>query len=62
MKIYEVITKCYDNGKVIASMHELECDTIPESTFEETKRCDIYHDYFTDRSEALQMIEDAKNA
>ena len=62
MKVYEVVTKYYDNGKVDVAFHTYEMDKKPENKFAELPRYDIYHDYFTNKREACRYYEDAKRA
>ena len=62
MKVYEVVTSFFDNGKVLASIHTYELEQKPENKFVETKRCDIYHDYFTSKKEAYKHYDDAMRA
>lgn len=62
MKVYEVVSSFFDNGKVAVSLHTYELDQKPENKFVETKRCDRYHDYFTNKNEAYKHYDDAKRA
>lgn len=62
MKVYEVVSSFFDNGKVTVSLHTYELDQIPENKFVETKRCDRYHDYFTNKKEAYKHYDDAMRA
>lgn len=61
-KFYEVVTKFFDDGSVYANSFIVHADEKPESTYEETKHCDIYKDYFTDPVEAENWRQDALNA
>lgn len=60
MKIYEVVSSFFDNGKVSVSLHSYQLDSKPENRFIETKRCDIYHDYFTNKKEAYKHYDECK--
>lgn len=59
MKVYEVVTKFFDNGKVKASFYTYELDTTPENRCEETRTCDIYHDFFTNKKDAERHYRNA---
>ena len=61
MKIYEVVSSFFDNGKVSVSLHTYELDHKPDNKFIETKRCDRYHDYFTSKKEAHKHYEEIKS-
>ena len=62
MKIYEVVSEFYDNGKVDVMFYRLELDVKPDNKFEERKHCDVYCDYFTNEKEATKFYNDCKKA
>lgn len=62
MTVYEVVTRYYDDGTVKVACHTYEMDSKPENRIEETKRCDIYHDFFTNKKAAHKHYDDAKRA
>ena len=62
MKVYEVVSSFFDNGKVSVSFHTYDLDHKPENKIVETKRCDRYHDYFTNKKEAYKYYEETKHA
>ena len=62
MKVYEVVTKYFDNGSVRVAFHAYDLDRLPENRMYELHRCDVYHDYFTDKRKACQHYSDAKRA
>lgn len=43
-------------------MYDIEAKRKPESTFEETKVCDVYNDFFEIYEEAKEFIDDAYRA
>ena len=55
MKFYGVTTKFYDNGRIKSFMYDIEAERKPESTFKETKICDVYNDFF------LKLMKKQKN-
>lgn len=60
---YCVTSAFYDSGKVVSNITSVErCMVKPESTYKETKRCDIYCDWFATREEAEAWVKDALNA
>ena len=60
MKVYEVVTKYFDNGTVRVAFYTYELDRRPENRMVEQSRCDVYHDYFTDKQAACKHYADAK--
>lgn len=46
MRFYAVTTKFYDNGRIKSFMYDIEAERKSESTFKETKICDVYNDFF----------------
>lgn len=62
MKVYEVVTKYFDNGRVRVAFHTYELDHLPKSRMEELPRCDVYHDYFTDQLAASRHYAESKRA
>ena len=62
MTIYEVVTRFFDDGMVRVAFHTYDLDKKPENRSEETRYCDIYHDYFTNKKEAYKHYDNAKKA
>ena len=62
MKVYEVVTRFYDNGNVKVSAHTYEMERKPENRCIEGKLCDTYYDYFTNKAKAQKHYNDAKRA
>ena len=62
MKVYEVVTRYYDNGKVAVSAHTYDWESKPENKCVETRQCDTYYDYFTNKAKAQKHYNDAKRA
>ena len=62
MKVYEVVTRFYDNGKVTAAIHTYEMENKPENRCVEGRTCDTYHDYFTNKQKAHKHYDDARRA
>ena len=64
MKTYWcVTTSVNDRGKVIAHItSSILSDVKPESTFVQTKRKDIYLDWFDDQEEAERVVREAMEA
>lgn len=58
MKIYEVVSKFYDDGKVEVTFYRLELDVKPCNKFKKRKHCDVYCDYFTNEREAEKFYND----
>lgn len=62
-KYYAVCSSYYDNGKVIANLVDtIEAEEKPEDTYKETRRCDVYVNWFGSYEEAMNYIEDCKMA
>ena len=58
-----VTTSVYDNGKVRAAITNcIQAVKKPESESKELRNKDVYHDWFGNKKEADQFVEDAKNA
>lgn len=64
MKKYYCVTSSFDDeGRVTAGLTNIiEAEEKPESTFRNTRRKDIYVDWFDDEQEARDFIERAKSA
>ena len=62
MKIYEVEQKYFNNGKVKATITELELKTVPKNMITENNQYDLYKDYFTDKTTAQKFYKDALKA
>ena len=58
MKIYEVVSKFYDDLKVESEMQEIEAECCPDNFSEEREKFDEYHDFFTDKEEAEAFIHE----
>ena len=57
------VTRTYDDkGKVHFSVGSLETEKLPKSTFNHTKKCDIYEDYFSKYLQAKDFMAQAKKA
>lgn len=62
-KYYAVCTSCYDNGRLTANLVDtIEAEEKPENTYKETRRCDIYIDWFNSYDEAMEYIKTGKIA
>ena len=62
-KYYAVCTSCYDNGRITANLVDtIEAEERPENTYKETRRCDIYVDWFDSYNEAMGFIKESKTA
>ena len=62
-KYYALCTSCYDNGRITANLVDtIETEEKPENTYKETKRCDIYVDWFKSYDEAMEFIKESKLA
>lgn len=60
---YCVTTTVNDRGSMTAHITStIEAETIPENTFANTSRRDIYNDWFNSLEDARQFVEDAKCA
>lgn len=64
MKTYYCVTTSFDDkGKVTAGItNQIEAEEKPESTFRETRRKDIYNDWFESMEDAQTFIEESKRA
>lgn len=62
MKYYCVSSAYYDNGRVKASIEEVESESMPIDTREHLKKYDLYRDYFKTLAEAEQWQEESMNA
>ena len=62
-KYYAVCSSYYNNGKVIANLVDtIEAEEKPADTYKETRRCDIYVNWFSSHKEAIDFIEECKKA
>lgn len=62
-KYYAVCNSYYDNGKVIANLVDtIEAEEKPQDTYKETKRCDVYVNWFESYEEAMEFIKECKMA
>lgn len=62
-KYYAVCNSYYNNGKVVANLVDvIEAEEKPEDTYKETKRCDIYVNWFESYDEAMNFIKECKMA
>lgn len=64
MKTYYCVTTSFDDkGRVTAGItNQIEAEEKPESTFTETRRKDIYNDWFESMEEAKEFVEQSKIA
>lgn len=62
MKIFEVISRFYDNGETESEINEIEAEEIPKDTYRERETCDEYREYFYMRSEAEKWAKETENA
>lgn len=62
-KYYAVTSSFYDSGKTTAAITNIvEANQKPAGEYHETKRCDIYIDWFDNKKEALEHVKDTLNA
>lgn len=62
-KYYAVCTSCYNSGRIIANLVDtIEAEEKPENTYKETRRCDVYVDWFESYDEAIKFIKECKAA
>lgn len=62
-KYYAVCNSYYNNGKVVANLVDtIEAEEKPKDTYKETKRCDVYVNWFESRNEAMKFINECKMA
>lgn len=62
-KYYAVCNSYYNNGKVVANLVDtIEAEEKPEDTYKETKRCDVYVNWFESYEEAIKFINECKIA
>lgn len=63
MKWYVTVTSFYNDGRVTSNIVDVvESREKPDSQFKESRRCDIYVDYFASKREAEKHVRDAKMA
>lgn len=62
-KYYAVCTSCYDSGRITANLVDtIEAEEKPENTYKETRKCDVYVDWFDSMEEAMEHIKECKIA
>lgn len=62
-KFYAVCSSYYDNGRITASLVDVvEAEEKPMDTYRETKRCDVYVNWFESQKEAMDYINECKAA
>ena len=62
-KWYGVQSCFYDNGQVIANLVDVvEADSEPDRIVKETRRCDIYIDWFPSEKKAMEFVEECRRA
>lgn len=60
---YCVTTAFDDHGRVTAGITNIrDAEEKPESSFTETRRKDIYNDWYASEEEARSAVEEAKRA
>lgn len=60
---YCVTTSVYDDGRITAAItYTKESEHKPQSHSKETRKCDIYTDWFDNEKDAQAFIEEARNA
>ena len=58
---YAVCTSYYDNGRIISNLVDtVEAEEKPENAYKQTRRCDIYVDWFGSYDEAMEFIRKSK--
>lgn len=64
MKTYYAVCSSYcDNGKITANLVDsIDAKEKPEDTCTETKRCDIYVNWFESYEDAMNFIKECKTA
>ncbi len=64
MKTWYCVTSSFDDrGRVTAALTATrEAESKPEGTFTSTRRKDIYSEWFGSRKEALEYVEECKQA
>lgn len=61
MKYWAVTTTFYDNGRVTANIvTSIEADQKPQAGYKETRRCDIYTDWFDTREKAEAFVDECR--
>lgn len=62
-KYYAVCNSYYNNGKVVANLIDtIESEEKPQDTYKETKRCDVYVNWFESYEEAINFVKECKMA
>ena len=62
-KYYAVTSSYFDNGRIsVAITDVIEANEQPQNEYHETKRCDVYIDYFESRLEAEAHVQLTKKA
>lgn len=64
MKKFYCVTSCYDDkgGVSAAITKEVNADEKPENSYTETRRCDVYNDWFASSKEAKEFVEECRKA
>ena len=62
MKYWCCNTKFFDNGRVKATVYEVEAESKPKNGMRENQMCDEYHDYFDTYAEAAAWAAQARKA
>ena len=57
---YKVVSQFRNNGTIKADMDEVQAESKPESIFTSNDLFDMYTDYFEDKKDALEIINDCK--
>ena len=58
---YAVCSSFYDNGRVIANIVDVvEAEEKPQDSHKETRRCDIYVNWFESYDKAMEYIKECK--
>lgn len=62
-KYYAVCDSFYDSGKIVSNLVDtIEAEEKPEDSYKQTKRCDIYVEWFDTYEKAMQHIEECRLA
>ena len=61
MTYWAVTTAFYDNGRVTANIvTSIEADQKPQAGYRETRKCDIYTDWFDTREGAEAFVAECR--
>lgn len=62
-KWYGVCSSYYDDGKIIANLvNVVEAEEKPQDSYKETRRCDIYINWFESYDKAMEYIGECRVA